>query len=78
MDPYSNSRCDVRSFPVHAQTLTVISSRLPARLITHTGQLLHTAKKGVNKLPTWVKNPHVMLFNYFGGENVTLRQYISV
>ena len=48
MDPYSNSRCDVRSFPVHAQTLTVISSRLPARPITRNGRLLHTAKKKVN------------------------------
>ena len=64
MDPYSNSRCDVRSFPVHAQTLTVISSRLPARPITRTGRLLHTAKKKVNRLPALVDNPHVMLFNF--------------
>ena len=53
MDPYSNSRCDVRSFPVHAQTLTVISSRLPARPFTRTGRFLHTAKKKSTDYPHW-------------------------
>ena len=43
---------------------TVISGRLPARPITRTGRLLHTAKKKVNRLPALVDNPHVMLFNF--------------
>ena len=46
------------------QTTTVISGRLPARPITRTGRLLHTAKKKVNRLPALVDNPHVMLFNF--------------
>ena len=43
---------------------TVISGRLPARPITRTGRLLHMAKKKINRLPTLVDNPHVMLFNF--------------
>ena len=43
---------------------TVISGRLPARPITRTGRLLHTAKKKVNRLPALVDNPHIMLFNF--------------
>ena len=43
---------------------TVISGRLPARPITRTGRLLHTAKEKVNRLPALVDNPHVMLFNF--------------
>ena len=56
---------------------TVISGRLPARPITRTGWLLHAAKKKVNRLPALVDNPHVVI-QLFGGENVTLRWYISV
>ena len=41
--------------------ITVISGRLPARPITHTGRLLHTAKKKVNGLPAPVDNPHVVI-----------------
>lgn len=52
--------------------VTVISGRLPARPITRTGRLLHTAKKKVNRLPALVDNPHVVI-QLFGGENVTLR-----
>ena len=51
-------------------TSTVISGRLPARPITRTGRLLHTAKKKVNRLPALVDNPHVVI-QLFGG--VTLR-----
>ena len=51
---------------------TVISGRLPARPITRTGRLLHTAKKKVNRLPALVDNPHV-INQLFGGENMTLR-----
>ena len=40
---------------------TVISGRLPARPITPTGRLLHTAKKKVNGLPAPVDNPHVVI-----------------
>ena len=40
---------------------TVISGRLPARPITRTGRLLHTAKKKVNGLPAPVDNPHVVI-----------------
>ena len=58
-------------------SITVISGRLPARPITRTGQLLHTAKKKVNGLPAPVDNPHVVI-QLLGGENVTLRWYISV
>ena len=56
----------------HPISITVISGRLPARPITHTGRLLHTAKKKVNRLPALVDNPHVVI-QLFGGENVTLR-----
>ena len=52
--------------------ITVISGRLPARPITRTGRLLHTAKKKVTRLPALVDNPHVVI-QLFGGENVTLR-----
>ena len=45
-------------------SITVISGRLPARSITRTGRLLHTANKKVNRLPALVDNPHVMLFNF--------------
>ena len=55
-----------------AFSVTVISGRLPARPITRTGRLLHTAKKKVNRLPALVDNPHVVI-QLFGGENVTLR-----
>ena len=48
---------------VDNQSITVISGRLPVRQITHTGRLLHTAKKKVNKLPAEVDNLHVMLLN---------------
>ena len=41
--------------------ITVISGRLPARPITRTGRLLHTAKKKVNGLPAPVDNPHVVI-----------------
>ena len=41
--------------------ITVISGRLPARPITRTGRLLHTAKKKVNGLPAPVDNP---IFNF--------------
>ena len=44
--------------------VTIISSHLPAWLITRTGRLLHSAKKRVNRLPALVDNPHVMLFNF--------------
>ena len=39
---------------------TVISGHLPAQQITHTGQLLHTAKKEkqFNRLSALVDNPH--------------------
>ena len=50
---------------------TVISGRLPARPITRTGRLLHTAKKKVTRLPALVDNPHVVI-QLFCGENVTL------
>ena len=43
---------------------TVISGRLPAQPITHTGRLLHKAEEKVNRLPALVDNPHVMLFNF--------------
>ena len=42
-------------------SITVISGRLPARPITRTGRLLHTAKKKVNGLPAPVDNPHVVI-----------------
>ena len=51
---------------------TVISGRLPARPITRTGRLLHTAKKKVTRLPALVDNPHVVI-QLFVGKNVTLR-----
>ena len=51
---------------------TVISGHLPARPITRTGQLLHTAKKKVTRLPALVDKPHVVI-QLFGGKNVTLR-----
>ena len=43
---------------------TVISGRLPTRLITRTNRLLHTAKKKVNRLPALVDKPHFMLLNF--------------
>ena len=55
------------------QACTVISGHLPAWPITRTGQLLHAAKKKVNRLPTLVDNPHVMLLNFLVAKNMTLR-----
>ena len=49
-------------------SITVISGRLPARSITRTGRLLHTAKKKFNRSPALVDNPHVMLFNFLVAE----------
>ena len=61
----------------YAWHVTVISGRLPARPITRTGRLLHTAKKKSTDYPhRWITR--TLLFNFFGGENVTLRRYISV
>ena len=59
-------------FDVRVERVTVISGRLPARPITRTDRLLHTAKKKVTRLPALVDNPHVVI-QLFGGENVTLR-----
>ena len=44
--------------------VTIISGRLPAWAIAHTGRLLHTTKKKVNRLPALVDNPHVMLLKF--------------
>ena len=47
-------------------TCTIISGRLPARPITRTGRLLHTAKKKSQQITrTGIE--------LFGGKNVTLR-----
>ena len=47
--------------PVHG--LTVISGRLPARPITRTGRLLHTAKKKSTDYPHWWIT-RTLLFNF--------------
>ena len=60
-----NSKKLVNPFtPETSLISTVISGRLPARPITRTGRLLHTAKEKVNRLPALVDNPQVMLFNF--------------
>ena len=49
---------------VDNQSIAVISGRIPARQITSTGRLLHTAEKKVNKRPALVDDPHVTLLNF--------------